>query len=210
MWYKEVLFSTYFATAAFIVGVILLPRLSFISKTILLIVFANIITDLYSTYLSIQLNKSTHFLYNIFTGVEYTAMLLINLYKPHSSLYRKFLSGSIFFLITLYLFNFYKYGIEDLNTYLYAIGSFIVCIFSYLRIRFTITSDNVEFSNILIWFALANITFSVGALPILLITPIKGIPNSIANDLFVIKDIAYSIWAVLITIGFLCQKKKTI
>lgn len=211
MWYEKVLFPTHFAFAAFLVGAVVLPRLSLKSKTIWIIVLTNIIIDLYATYIDVVWHKTTHSLYNIFTAIEYCVIMVINLHRPPSLLYKKYLLISLLFFSVLSAFIFYRYGIDVLNTYLFATGGFIVCVFSYLRIRFAIARDNIEFTDILIWFAFANITFYAGALPVLLLAPIiLNIPTDLANDLMLAKDVAYSLWSVFIITGFLCLKKKTI
>jgi hypothetical protein len=212
MWYEKILFSTYCALAAVIVGVMFLPRLSSFAKLIWFLLIANVSVDISATYIDVVLSKNTLSLYSIYTAIEFAFILYIfskiNLYKK----YQLVIYLSIFFVLVFSIINFkYIQGDKNFNTYTFALGGFLVSLFSYLNIRYSMKIDGLKGSDIMLWFSVANIIFYIGALPVLLSAPIaKEIPDSLGKSLFIIKDVTYSLWSLLIAIGFICQKKEII
>lgn len=212
MWYNHIYLQTYITAIAVVVGVFYMRQLSTLAKLILLLVFANTAVDVFATYIDKHLGFSTHLTYSIFTVCEIIYIVFIYS-KEFTENSQKFqLYGLIICIFIFSLLNLvFVQGYHTFNTITFSIAGLATAILSYLTIRREIKHNTIRPDNILVWFSIANLVFYLGSMPVMtLITIQEEIVPSLMKSLLSIKNLVYSIWSILISIGFLCQKKQMI
>ena len=211
MWWTKIHIHTYFVLASGIVGLITHSRLPLTFRIVVYLLFINVAVDVTATYLIKQKKLETSQLYNIFTVIEHIIILLI-----YSTQYKKnrkiFILGFVIVLIGFAIFN--QQNIQqsiDFNTYTFIPTALLISILSYLLVRKMIIEGDTLYPSMLFWFAAANFVYFTIAVPILSAIPFAWkISISVAKSLAYVNYTAYALWAILIAIGFLCQKKKSI
>lgn len=211
MWLTKIHIHTHVVLASGIIGLIVYSRLPLALKAIVYLILLNACVDIVATYLAEEKKTSTNQLYSIFTVIEHITTLII-----YSVQYKKNEKAwLILYCIALTIFSIYnqqniqKYS--EFNTYTFVPSALLIAILSYFLIRKMIITGDELYSSILFWFAAANFVYFTIAVPVLVTIPFaRKISIPIATNLIYINYTAYAFWAVLIAIGFLCQKKKSI
>jgi hypothetical protein len=211
MWYKHINPPTFVAFFAALAGLILFNRLSAIAKIALVLLFLNVITDVYATYLA-EHDVNNHICYSILTTVEHVLIIL-----SYSAIYRNNNIKFIFYGLSLLIFVcsvlnlLFIQGADSFNTFTFVPIGLIVSILSYLRIRSSILNEDKFQYQFSFWFAAANFQYFIIVAPILsAVLAANEMSYSLSISFKQVNNTAYIIWSVLISIGFICQEKKTI
>ena len=180
-------------------------------RLILLIVVLNVVCDLYATYLAEQ-DKSTAFIYNILNPIEQSfAVLILSTTYPQQSISILLKSIGVLLPISAIINIVFFQGFEKYNGYTLITGGLVVAIISYIKTREYITIDKINLNNELLWFTIASFIYYITTGPVLSVIPVTNeISYSLSDNLLYINDVAYILWSTLITIGFICSRKKTI
>lgn len=211
MWLKTLPFQFYFVLTAALTGVIFIRRFSIVEKLIWVILVLNVVIDFYARYLGSQ-GIYNGFCYNILIPLEILIMVYIYNITSESFAYKALtfvLSGLLLgFAVIVAVF---LQESDKLHTYTIALGGIMVGTLSYLRLRKIIINDSHLMDNILFWFCAANFIYYIIFIPVLSVLPIANdISNELARSIKKVNNYAYALWSTLITIGFICSKKKTI
>lgn len=212
MWWEDIYIPTYFTIAAILAGVVKLRRLSTISKLVLVILILNLVADLYTTYLSYH-SVNTLFYNSLHTGVEQLFILWIYYSTKIYNKQKRLLLYTIIIGGLLAIYNiFFWQGPKQFTTYTFIPFGLLIAFLSYINIRYFIISNIAVLSNIIFWFSIANFVYFIVIVPIMSFLPLAiEISLDLAKTLkMYTNNIAYGVWSVLIAIGFICQRKKTI
>lgn len=211
MWWTKIHIQTYFVLASGLIGLITYNRLPLAFRSIMYLLFINVVVDVVATYLIEQKKANTNQLYSNFTVFEHIITLII-----YSIQYTK-KERILVLLFSIGLIGFSIYNQKnvqqslDFNTYTFVPAALLISVLSYLLVRKMIIEGGTLYTSMLFWFAAANFVYFTIAVPILSAIPFAWkISISVAKSLAYVNYTAYAFWAILIAIGFLCQKKKSI
>jgi hypothetical protein len=209
-WYEDIYIQTYVTAAAIIVGAIFLRRLLLVYWVVWGILWANVIVDVYTTYLAFNSLNTLPYNNILMLSEGMVIILLYYIHSPFTTGKRILLYLSLIYLIFSIINFVFIQGEDNLNTYSIMPCGLVIAILSYLNIRMFITSETF-FKSLLFWFSVANFIYFIVVIPSLSFLPIaNNISYELGASLKVINDTAYILWSLIISIGFICQKKRAI
>ena len=152
------------------------------------------------------------FFNSVFTSYEQALILYIYSYFKNEKIYK---TGLLILCVGLIQFSVYNLtslqGVNRFNTFTFVPTALIIAVLSYFNVRQLIISENLVFQKTSFWFSVANFQYYIIVAPVMsAVLWANEISINLGVSLKQINNISYCIWAILIAIGFLCQKKKTI
>lgn len=179
---------------------------------ILLVLFLNIVAD----FTAVTIGQNTAIIYNILIPIEIAVILLIYWLELKLPTIRKVQFGILLLFICFAVWDLIT--TEDIRIDLvfvtFLLGGVLVALGSYFIWREAITNSDIRRSNILLWFATANIIYYIFTMPgisaIAYYWEIKRLGSDTAVIFTWINRVLYLFWVITIGIGFLCKRKPSI
>lgn len=194
------------------IGIYKLRYLKRYEYLILIIFLSNIVFDLIAINLGKQkINNS--FCYNLLNPIELILTLIIYYnYFPSGNI-KKILaiSMSAFLLFAILNIIFIQNFFTEFDNYTFFIGGVIVSVFSYFVWRNEILNNVISPHNIILWFAAANFIYYTLTIPIMSAHNwLSFYSKDLAFPIYAINKVIYGIWAIIIGIGLIWKRQRTI
>jgi len=211
-----ILWPTWICIAALAIYILKIGKLNGWEYIIPIILVMNVVSDLGSNYMQLGTNIpcytrmkiETGFIYNVLAPSE--RILTLILYTKNSRFrtdkFRYYIGIVLIVLISI-ISLFYYPNFREMHRGAYVWGGLVVALLSYLHLR-SIALDEAGQSQIMFAFSLANLVYFT-----LMISANSAVDLAyelnveFGKNIYLINDIAFALWSIILIIGILWKRK---
>lgn len=191
------------------VSIFLYRKFGLNERLIVIVILLNVIADLMADYVSLTYGESGH-VYNVLAPVERLLSLQIYVLATKNKKLRMLFRFTMILIFGISLSGYIIHnGDTDFHALPYVASGFLMAVASYIFLReWAIVSKK---STVLVFvFGMANFIYytlmisSMSALPLA-----NKLSAELADKIYVVNDIAYTLWSLTILFGMIWQRIKT-
>lgn len=153
-------------------------------------------------------NINNLWIYNIAVAVQLFFLSIIYHSLLTSAKAKMFIQLFFVLYLTSHVVIVSVQGIGVFDIYSYIAACFAVAITAYLYLKQLLQSDNTPSHNLYFWFGCATLFDYIVSVPLLSLLTWPAFKDDINKYLYIINEVLYSAWFLLISVGLLWTKRR--